>query len=34
MTGKMMGMVRMIMAMASIRQPSTRYMTMISASTP
>src|SRR5581483_2458882 len=34
MTGKMMGIVRMIMAMASIRQPSTRYMIMISASTP
>ena len=34
MTGKIIGMVRMIMAMASIRQPSTRYINMISASTP
>jgi hypothetical protein len=33
-TGKMMGTVRMIIAMASIRQPSTRYMIMIIASTP
>ena len=33
-TGKMIGTVRMIIAMASIRQPSTRYITMISASTP
>src|SRR6266702_1798691 len=34
MTGKMIGTVRMIIAMASIRQPSTRYIIMISASTP
>ena len=33
-TGKMIGTVRMIIAMASIRQPSTRYISMISASTP
>ena len=33
-TGKMIGTVRMIMASASIRQPSTRYISMISASTP
>src|SRR3954447_21965052 len=33
-TGKMIGTVRMIIAIASIRQPSTRYITMISASTP
>ena len=34
MTGKMMGMVRMIIAIASIRQPSSRYISMMSASTP
>src|SRR5258708_36294659 len=34
MTGKMIGTVRMIIAIASIRQPSTRYINMISASTP
>src|SRR5580765_2144494 len=33
-TGKMIGTVRMIMAMASIRQPSTRYITMIRARMP
>ena len=33
-TGKMMGMVRMIIAIASIRQPSSRYISMMSASTP
>ena len=33
-TGKMIGTVRMIIAIASIRQPSTRYITMISSSTP
>src|SRR5207253_4524079 len=33
-TGKMIGTVRMIIARASIRQPSTRYISMISASTP
>ena len=33
-TGKMIGIVRMIMASASMRQPSTRYISMISASTP
>src|SRR5580693_7793434 len=33
-TGKMIGTVRMIIAMASIRQPSTRYITMMTASTP
>ena len=34
MTGKMIGTVRMIMASASMRHPSTRYISMISASTP
>ena len=34
MTGKMIGTVRMIMAIASMRHPSTMYMTMISARTP
>src|ERR1700730_4003219 len=33
-TGKMIGTVRITMASASIRHPSTTYMTMISASTP
>src|SRR5882762_6520710 len=33
-TGKMIGTVRMIIAIASIRQPSTRYITMMTASTP
>src|SRR6202030_3706648 len=33
-TGKMIGMVRMIMASESMRQPSTMYISMISASTP
>src|SRR5215831_15164616 len=33
-TGKMIGTVRMIIAIASIRQPSRRYISMISASTP
>ena len=33
-TGKMIGTVRMIIAIASIRQPSTRYISMMSASTP
>ena len=33
-TGKMIGTVRMTMASESIRQPSTMYITMISASTP
>ena len=33
-TGKMIGTVRMIIAIASIRQPSTRYITMMRASTP
>ena len=33
-TGKMIGTVRMIMASASIRQPSTRYISMISARMP
>src|SRR6476619_4028996 len=33
-TGKMIGTVKMIMAIASIRQPSTRYITMMRASTP
>jgi hypothetical protein len=30
----MIGTVRMIIAIASMRQPSTRYISMISASTP
>ena len=34
MMGKTMGTVRMIMAMASIKQPKIRYITMISAKTP
>ena len=34
MTGNTIGTVRMIMASASIRQPSTRYISMISARTP
>ena len=33
-TGKMIGTVRMMIASASIRHPSTRYMSMISMSTP
>src|SRR5712672_352059 len=33
-TGKMIGTVRMIMAIASIRQPSTRYITMMRARMP
>src|SRR5262249_45323322 len=33
-TGKMIGTVRITMASASIRHPSTTYITMISASTP
>ena len=33
-TGKMIGTVRMIIAIASIRQPSTKYISMMSASTP
>ena len=33
-TGKTIGTVRMIIAIASMRQPSARYISMISASTP
>ena len=33
-TGKIIGTVRMIMAIASIRHPSTRYISMIRTSTP
>ncbi len=33
-TGKTIGMVRMIIAIASMTHPSTRYISMISDSTP
>jgi len=33
-TGKMIGTVKMIIAMASIRQPSTMYIIVMNASTP